>query len=302
MKQAKLSKEEVLAKFAETGLNPLYSDLFWDKYSFIYDDLDGSEDDSDWALESARCGMEWFILYKAIGHPDNWSEVAFEFGRDTFHQEFTLENMADCLYEVYNSFWPNDKVLADEELHRNCDYIAQRFKKSPIYMRFFYDWYEETSGGSELLEHFEQMEHAYNYAISKGKDDDFAYFYVTWPGRKAWHMAELRESLKKNGWDDDYVNQYLYQYEEGLLSDGNKRRHPDIPAFWEEEVTAYMRGWDYVRKHKLQHQFIKLFRDTCLILSHPNDTLIPVYIDDETVVEAMKARYSEYTLKEAGLS
>ena len=242
LKQSKLTEKEAHAEYAKTGLNPSCAVVFWQKYSMIYDELDGSEDDSDWALESAQCGIEWFILYKAIGHPDDWCEAAFEFGRDTFHQEFTLENMADCLYEVYQKFWPLNKALAVKELHRHCNYIAQRFKKSPIYMRFFYDWYEDTSGGSELLEHFEQMEHAYNYAISLDKDDDFAYFYATWPWLEPWRMAELRESLKKEGWDKDYIKAYLYTYKEGLESDESKRGRPSIPAFWEEEVTAYMRG------------------------------------------------------------
>ena len=45
-----------------------------------------------------------------------------------------------------------------------------------------------------------------------------------------------------------------------------------------------------------------MFQDTCLILSHPNDTPEPIFVNDETVVEAIKANHSEKTLKEIGLS
>ena len=301
-KQPKLSKENVYAEYAKNGFSPLYAEIYWKHYSSIYDELDGSEDDSDWALESARYGLEWYILYKENGHPESWCEDAFSFGCGSWHVEFTLENIAECLFDIYSKHCinPETRSQAEEELHRHCDYIARAFGKSPVFMRFFREWYEEGSGGRDLIEEFERMESLYNEAISKGKDDDFAYFYATWPGRDAWHMAEVRESLIKDGWDKDYVNMYLHQYEEGLLTDGRERQDPAVPMFWEEEVIAYMRGWDYARKHQCPHGFIGMFQHVFLCLTYKNSD-IPSSIDDETVIEEMKERYTEESLKKVNL-
>ncbi len=301
-KQPKLSREDVLAEYAKTGLSPLYAEIYWKHYSSIYDELDGSDDDSDWALESARYGLEWYIRYKEIGHPDSWCEEAFHYGSGSWYVEFTLENMAECLYETYlkHRINPESRSQAEEELHRHCDYIARTFGKSPVFMRLFREWYEGGSGGRDLIEEFERMESLYNEAIAKGKDDDFAYFYATWPGREAWHLAEVRESLQKDGWDEDYVGMYLHQYEEGLLTDGRKRQNPAVPTFWEEEVIAYMRGWDYARKHQHPHEFIKMFQNVFLNLAY-KDSNAPTAIDDDAVIEEMKASYTEDALKEVNL-
>jgi len=290
--QPKLSKEEVIAEYVKTGLAPKYADVFWHLYSDEYDGLEGEPDDSAWALETAKYGIVWYILYKEIGHPEDWCQAAAGFGKENQYEELSLENIADCLSEVYRKFWQQDEASAVIELRRQCDHIGERFGKSPLYMRLFYEWYEDMSGGSDLLDHFSEMEFAYNDAISKGKSDDFAYFYATYPWSEPWRIAELRESLQKEGKDEDYIQLYLIKYADGLEDNGEEREHPDMPASWEEEVTAYMQGWDYARKEesgigaKDQQRFIDVYVRTYMSARHPlNPSVIPWDRFDDFVLD-----------------
>jgi hypothetical protein len=80
----------------------------------------------------------------------------------------------------------------------------------------------------------------------------------------------------------------------GLEEDGAERKHPDVPALWEEWVDAYMIGWEYARLHNLDTtKFAVLFRDIYLNLSHPDED--PGYpfseVKERAIEEALK-RYS----------
>jgi len=273
--QPKLSKEEVLAEYAKTGLDMQYADAFWQQYSSTYDrvseEMPEDEDNSDYALDTTKRGIPWYILYKNIGHPEKWCQMAWNFGAYEDGKTNALKDIADCLWEIIRDRFIDKDPDFEQELRRHCNFIGKQFGKSDIYMRFFYEWYKNMSGGSEMLDHFDQMENAYNDAISKGKSEDFAYFYATWGWSGAWRIAELREKLQKEGWNKDYIQTYLYQYADGLEEDGEEREHPDIPAYWEEKVDALMMGWDYARKHGLDNKFAERFRDIYLNLSHPDE-------------------------------
>ena len=273
--QPKLSKEEVLAEYANTGLDMQYADAFWQQYSSTFDrvseEMPEDEDNSDYALDTTKRGIPWYILYKNIGHPEKWCQMAWNFGAYEDGKTNALKDIADCLWEIIRDRFIDKDPDFEQELRRHCNFIGKQFGKSDIYMRFFYEWYKDMSGGSEMLVHFDQMENAYNDAISKGKSEDFAYFYATWGWSGAWRIAELREKLQKEGWDKDYIQTYLYQYADGLEEDGEEREHPDIPAYWEEKVDALMMGWNYARKHGLDNKFAERFRDIYLNLSHPDE-------------------------------
>lgn len=297
--QPKLSKETVLAEYAKTGLDIKYADAFWQQYSATYDKVSEespeADDNSDYALYSTKKGIPWYILYKNIGHPEKWCQMAWNFGVYENGNTDSLKDIADCLWDIAsNRFCEHDPDFK-QELKRHCDFIGKQFGKSDIYMRFFYVWYEDMYGGSEKLDHFDQMEYAYNDAISQGKSEDFAYFYATWERFGAWRIAELRERLQKEGWDENYVRMYLYQYADGLEEDGEEREHPDIPAYWEEKVDAFMKGWDYARKHDLDTKFAERFRDIYLNLAHPDE--MPDYPFSEVERKAI-----EETLKLYGKS
>lgn len=289
--QPKLSKEEVLAEYAKTGLDMQYADAFWQQYSTTYDrGAEEEEDNSDYALDTTKQGFPWYILYKNIGHPEKWCQMAWNFGAYENGKTDSLKDIADCLWEIIRDRFIERDPDFEQELRRHCDFIGRQFGKSDIYMRFFYEWYKDMSGGSEMLDHFDQMEHIYNDAISKGKSEDFAYFYATWGRSGAWRIAKLREKLHDEGWDEDYIRTYLYQYADGLEADGEEREHPDIPAYWEEKVDALMKGWDYARKHGLDHDFAEKFRDIYLNLSHPDE--MPDYpfseVEDRAIQETLK--------------
>lgn len=292
--QPKLSKEEVLAEYAKTGLDMQHADAFWQQYSSTYDrvseEMPEDEDNSDYALNTTKRGIPWYILYKNIGHPEKWCQMAWNFGAYEDGKTNALKDIADCLWEIIRDRFIDKDPDFEQELRRHCNFIGKQFGKSDIYMRFFYEWYKDMSGGSEMLDHFDQMEHAYNDAISKGKGEDFACFYANWGRSGAWRIAELREKLQKESWDKDYIQTYLYQYADGLEEDGEEREHPDIPAYWEEKVDALMMGWDYARKHGLDNKFAERFRDIYLNLSHPDE--MPDYpfseVEDRAIQETLK--------------
>ena len=295
----KLSKDAVLAEYAKTGFEPRFAEAFWQQYSATYDriseEMPEEEDNSDYALRTAKRGIPWYILYKNIGHPEKWCQMAWNFGAYEDGKTDSLRDISDCLWEIVRDRFIEHDPDLEKELKRHCDFIGKSFGKSPIYMRFYFEWFfHELNGGSELLDYFDRMESAYNDAISQGKSEDFAYFYATWGRSGAWRIAELREKLQDQGWDDCYIRTYLAVYADGLEEDGEEREHPDIPAYWEEKVEAFMKGWDYARKHGLDHKFAERFRDIYLNLSHPDE--MPDYpfseIEEKAVQETLK-RYGK---------
>ncbi len=300
--QPKLGKEVVLAEYAKTGLNMQYAEFFWQQYSATYDrvseEMPEDEDNSDYALDTTKRGIPWYILYKNIGHPEKWCQMAWDFGAYEDGKTDSLKDMADCLWMIIRDRFIEHDTDFEQELRRHCDFIGERFGKSRIYMRFFYEWYEDLSGGSEMLDHFRDMEFRYNDAISKGKSEDFAYFYATWGRSEAWRIAELRERLKEEGRDEDYIRTYLYHYADALEEDGEERKHPDIPAYWEEKVNAYMKGWEYTQgsgksfSPKEMEKFISIYVDVYLQASHPNNpNAIPWDRFDEFVLDISERRF-----------
>lgn len=312
--QPKLSRDEVLAEYAKTGLDQRYSQFFWEKYSAKYDSLSEElpyeEDNSDYALSVAKDGIPWYILYHEIGHPEDWCEKAWNYGAYT-PGAIDFVDVADCLWEVFSESYKEAVESREDgavervnaELRKNCDYIGKRFDKSPVYMRFFYDWYEDMSGGTDKLDYFKEMEDSYNLAIRKGKKEDFAFYYAQKcisldSAPDAWRLAELKEKLEKEGKDSFYVGLYLQKYSEGLMEDGEEREHPDIPTRWEEKVIAYMKGWEYTQgdgksfSPKEMDKFIRIYMEVYLQASHPNNPkAIPWDRFDDFVLDIAERRY-----------
>lgn len=288
--QPKLSRESALVEYTKTGLKSDYNEVFWQKYSSLYDKYlkDKWEEGSisDDALCTTIDGMQWYVRYREIGHPEDWCLKAWDYGAYEAGKEYELSDYAYCLLYVYGDRWleasrsnDNTAVLrVKKELKKHCDFIGLEFGKSSIYCRFFYEWFEDIPGGSieMLLERLDSMERAYFYAIEKGKSEDFAYYYATEDTPDNWRFAELRDSLLKEGRDEAYVDEYLYRYEVGLLEDGEEREHPDHPTSWEIKVMAYMKAWDYVRNseinwdYKEKTRFIDIYMNEYLNASSPD--------------------------------
>ena len=106
-------------------------------------------------------------------------------------------------------------------------------------MIFYSEYAKEFGFDSDMLDLVSREASSYNYAIERMKSTDFAYFYATWGREGAWRIAELREQLQTEGWDDEHVRTFLYQYADVLEADGEERDHPDIPAVCGEAFSSY---------------------------------------------------------------
>lgn len=297
--QPKLSKEAVLAEYAKTGFGPEYAEAFIQKYINEYDTWTDYENASDRALRCVRNGFKWFILYREIGHHELWCEEAYSFGREWVEIEISLENEVICMSTIADnlSYKSSEiyKATRGTEYVKHFSHVKEAYNKDRVFMRFYSEYVWEFGFDHDILDTVSQRVNRYNYAVSEGKTGDFAYFYATWGRCGAWQMAELKERLWEEGWDDDYTRTYLYLYADALEEDGEERGHPDIPAYWEEKVEAFMTGWDYARKHGLDSKFAESFRDIYLNLAHPDE--IPDYPFSE-----VKQKAIEETLKIYGKS
>ena len=294
-----LSKEEVLVEFAKTGLNAEYADVFAQKYVDEYETWIDYDNASDNAMKCVKNGFRWFALYKEIGYQELWCESAYSFGCSIVDIDISLDNEIVCMREIvedlsYDSF-ETFQTTKEIEFNKHFCHIKKAYGKDDVFMRFYIEYVQDFGFNYDMLDTVSQQAFSYNYAISEGKSDDFAYFYATFCGYEAWRVAELREKLQMEGWDEDYVRLYVIKYAEGLAEDGEEREHPDIPAWWEEKVDAYMKGWDYARKNNYDDKFAERFQITYLNLSHPDD--IPTFpfseVEDRAVEETIKLYYGK---------
>ena len=83
-----------------------------------------------------------------------------------------------------------------------------------------------------------------------------------------------------------------------LEEDGAERKHPDVPALWEEKVDAGMKAWDYARKEdsgvalKDRPLFVKIYIDVYIQASRPeNPKAIPWDRFDDFVMDIALRRY-----------
>ena len=298
--QKPLSKEEILAEFANTTFDARLADFFYDRYLDEFEVWEDYDNPNEMALKCVRHGLMWYALYKQIGHHKLWCEEAYSFGCEWVEIEISLENEVICMFTIEDnlSCYSPDiyRVTKKAEYVKHLSHIKEAYNKDDVFMRFYSEFvFGEFGFDHDILDFVSQRAYRYNYAITEGKTSDFAYFYATWGRCGAWQTAELRERLQKEGWDEDYIRTYLYCYADGLEEGGEEREHPDIPAYWEEKVDAFMKGWDYARKHNLDIKFAERFRDIYLNLAHPDE--IPDYPFSETENKAI-----EETLKLYGKS
>lgn len=289
-----LSKSEFITECFKVDSDSKTIDFFWNMYLSLHESLLPDIDSSDNVLVLIKNGLAWYNLYKEIGHPEEWCKKALDWC-ELLKIEQTFENVADCLCKIYWEERADPSSQAEAELDRHCDYISRKYGKSPIYMRFFRDWYKNDPDGSQYLERYEEMEKRYNEAIGKGKDDDFAYFYAEQDGDDsfAWRLTEERERLIREGWDENFIEVYLHEYQSRFEEDGSEREHPKIPAVWEEKVIAYMKGWDYARKNGLGYDFIDTYTNVYFNARHPNNySAIPWERFDEYVLDIAIRRHN----------
>ena len=306
--QKPLSKEEILAKFANTGFDARFADFFYERYLDEFEVWEDYDNPNEWALKCVEHGLTWYSLYHQIGHHEQWCKAAYGFGCEGVQIDVSLESEIECMAEVTARVKSHSKELfistKDSEFAKHFDHIKKQYKMDGIFILFYSEYAKEFGLDRDIcdivymLDIVSRKTRAYTDAIERMKSEDFASYYATLidiNSEQAWKVAELRESLQKEGWDEDYIQTYLYQYTNALEEDGEEREHPDIPAYWEDKVYAFMKGWDYARKHNLDIRFAESFRDIYLNLAHPDD--IPDYPFSETENKAI-----EETLKLYGKS
>lgn len=301
--QPMLSKEDVLAEYAKNGLDPHFAEVFYRKYVNEYDTWEDYENASDKALRCVKNGFKWFVLFQEIGHSDLWCEKAYCFGCEWIEIEISLDNEIICMREITESLsYDSPEVFQatkETEFEKHFHHIRKAYGKDDVFMHYYTKYHSEFGFDKDMLEIVSLWTNRYNHAVSKGKSKDFAAFYSTCGDTGAWRIAELREKLQKEGWDTDYVELYIIKYAAGLSEDGEEREYPDIPAYWEEKVIAFMKAWDYTRKDDSgitpgeRQRFIDIYIEVYLHASHPeNPKAIPWNRFDEFVLDIAKRRFN----------
>ncbi len=297
--QKPLSKEEILAEFANTTFDAVFADFFYDRYLDEFEVWEDYDNPNEMALKCVKHGMTWYALYKQIGHHEQWCKAAYEFGCEGVQTDVSLENEVICMRTIADNLSYNSsdiyKATRRIEYVKHFSHVKKAYNKDRFFMRFYSEYVWKYGFDHDILDTVSQQAYRYKYAISEGKISEIAYFYATWRRCGAWQTAELLERLQMEGWDEDYIRTYLYLYADAFEEDGQEREHPDIPAYWEDKVDAFMKGWDYARKHNLDIKFAERFRDIYLNLAHPDE--IPDYPFSETENKAI-----EETLKLYGKS
>ena len=302
--QKLLSKEEILAEFANTGVDARFADFFYDRYLDEFEVWEDYDNPNEMALKCVTHGLTWYALYKQIGHHERWCKAAYGFGCEGVQIDVSLENEIECMAEVTErvEYYSKDLFIStkDSEFAKHFDRIKEQYKMDGIFMLFYSEYAKEFGFDRDMLDIVSRQTRAYTDAIERMKSEDFASYYATmvdYNSEQAWELAELRERLQKEGWDEDYIRTYLYRYADGIEEDGEEREHPDVPAYWEEKVIAYMKAWDYVRKEdsgivpEERQKFIDTYTDVYLQASHPeNPNAIPWDRFDDFVLDIAKRR------------
>ena len=254
-----LSKKEILAEFANTAFDAHFADFFYDRFFDEFEVWADYDNPNEMALKCVRHGLTWYALYHQMGHHEQWCKAAYEFGCEGVQSDHSLENEVICMSAIADDLSYNSPEIYEAtrgtEYAKHFSHVKESYNKDDVFMRFYSEYVWEFGFDHDILDTVSQQAYSYKYALSEGKTSDFAYFYATWGRYGAWQTAELRERLQEEGWDEDYIRTYLYQYADALEEDGEEREHPDIPAYWEEKVEAFMKGWDYARKHNLDIKF-----------------------------------------------
>lgn len=278
--QPKLGKKEVFAEYVKTGLDIKFADIFYEKYLKEYILYSKFYNASDMALRNSKNGIKWYALYHQNGHCEEWCDMAYRYGCDGIERDFSLENVISCIGWVCEELEDYSSDLYDAtketELAKHFNYVEKAFEKDKVFMRFYVEYANEFGFDHRMLSTVSQQAASYDEAIQRGKSEDFAYFYATYNGYEPWRIAELRERLQKEGRDKYYILLYLNKYAEGLEKDGEGRKLPNAPAPWEEEVAAYMKGWEYANKEESgisdvneRQRFVDVYEKTFYEAKHP---------------------------------
>ena len=281
--QSKLPESEVIAKYNDLGLPKEYVSFFVDEYNRCYDSVPDEENSSDLALESATGALKWYILYKRLGNSEKWCKAAAEFGLSSFRDTDDIEDIVDCLQEVYHDCYD---LSNNSDLEIQCSFITDFLGKSQVFKRFFMDNFTEMVLARNPIKLADEKESIYKAAIDKGKSEEFAYNYAWSPNPCLyWEKEEIREKLVQEGRNQDYIEEYLMVYESEISYQEE--------SYFTELIDGHMKGWEYCKEQGLDSRFVEIYKQVYLEAKHP---VIPARIPktgfDDFVLDIALRRYN----------
>jgi hypothetical protein len=299
--QKPLSKEEILAEFANTTFDARFADFFYDRYLDEFEVWEDYDNPNEMALKCVKHGLTWYALYKQIGHHEQWCKAAYEFGCEGVQIVVSLENEIECMAEVTERVESHSKDLfistKDSEYAKHFEHIKKHYQKDGIFMLFYSEYAKEFGFDRDMLDIVSRKTRAYTDAIERKKNEDFASYYATlvdYNSEQAWELAELRERLKKEGKDELYVDVCLRKTAELVDEYGS-----EIPEHKSKEVKAYMKAWDITRGSDFQEslleekkRFIGIYINVYMNAFYPeNPKAIPWDRFDDFVLDIAKRQF-----------
>jgi len=180
--QKPLSKEEILAEFANTTFDDCFADFFYDRYLDEFEVWEDYDNPNEMALKCVKHGLTWYALYKQIGHHEQWCKAAYEFGCEGVQINVSLENEIECMAEVTERVEYHSKDLfistKDSEFAKHFDHIKRQYKMDGIFMLFYSEYAEEFGFDRDMLDIVSSRTRAYTDAVERVKNEDYASYYA----------------------------------------------------------------------------------------------------------------------------
>lgn len=206
---------------------------------------------SDDALFFASKYMDKFIEQIRLGHGKEWAHAI------AGCMEWDEEQIINIAYEALES---ENEELAKKELLHHCRLLGEDewFEKHYLFL------FEAGEGGNNPRETAKEYSELYKQQIAAGKSEVYAHQYADFMSEGMYvqeyceKYAYAYDKALSEGKDETYANLFADKYGSAFVDYG-EREKKEIPEYWEEEVFAYMNGWEYARQNKLPDEFIRIY-------------------------------------------
>ena len=282
------TRDELTNLYKETGYPeeyfPQFESHYWKTYNELYDDMkkfaaetadeaaagtvpeeeeEEKESIRDDALFFALKYMDQFMEQIRLGHGKEWAHA---FAGCMERDEEQIINTA------YEALEYEDEELAKKGLLHHCRLWGEDewFEKHYLFL------FEAGEGGNNPRETAKEYSELYKRQIAAGKSKVYAHQYADFMSEGMYvqeyceKYAYAYDKALSEGKDETYANLFADKYGSGFVDYG-KRKKKGIPEFWEEEIFAYMNGWEYARQNKLPDEFIGIYVREYLGAVYPDE-------------------------------
>ena len=268
---------EYFIKF-ESNYQKYYSEFFSEMKDYEDDDFENKDETiGGVALQFSSEYIDKFMVQINKGHSEEWAHLVAKYTEDK-----------DCVIiaNAYNSMSPE---LAKRELRLHCKSLGgdEFFEKHYLYL------YEIGRGWYNPLEIAFEYSRIYKQQIAEGKSEIFAHHYADLMAADEYveiyceKYAYAYDKALSEGKSRVYAELFADKYGDGAVNYG-EREEEDIPESWEEEIFAYMNGWEYATNNNLSNRFIGIYK---------NVYMNTIYADEPEKIPWN--RLEEYVLEEA---